>query len=89
MAKVRRDLGDAAPPEGFKPLLARNDVEVHQLPESPLPHPVLAIEWDAERCVAPRERLHERLRRPLGSGISREVEMEWASPLVCQDDQDI
>jgi hypothetical protein len=41
------------------------------------------------RCVAPRERLNELLRRPLGSGIGRDVEMEWASPLVCQDHKDI
>jgi hypothetical protein len=44
MANVRRDLGNATPAEGFKPLLARNDAEVRQLPESPSPHPVLAIE---------------------------------------------
>jgi hypothetical protein len=44
---------------------------------------------EVARCVAPRERLHELLRRPVGSGIGREVEMEWASPLVCQDDKDI
>jgi hypothetical protein len=44
MANLRRDLGNAIPAEGFKPLVARNDGEVRQLPESPLRHPVLAIE---------------------------------------------
>jgi hypothetical protein len=44
MANLRRDLGNAMPAEGFKPLLARNHGEVRQLPESPPRHPVLAIE---------------------------------------------
>jgi len=43
VANLRRDLGNAMPAEGFKPLLARNHGEVRQLPESPPRHPV-AIE---------------------------------------------
>jgi hypothetical protein len=44
MTILRRDLGGAMLAEGFKPLVARNDGEVRQLPESPPQHPVLAIE---------------------------------------------
>src|SRR5215472_12513163 len=41
------------------------------------------------RCAAPRERLHQLLRRPFRSGMGGDVEMEEAPPIVRQDDKDI
>jgi len=43
-ANLRRDLGNVMSAEGFKPLVARNDDEGRQAPESPPPYPALVIE---------------------------------------------
>ena len=43
-ARLRRDLGNVVPAKGFKPLVARNDDEDRQPPESPPQYPARAIE---------------------------------------------
>lgn len=44
---------------------------------------------EVTRCITPRECLNQLLRRPFGSGMGSDVEMDYAPSIVRQDDKDI